>query len=59
MAVTVDEELTCVRRDFNAALGTLRKVELRDRVIAKLQRRVDVLGPSEAIALLRKVEALL
>lgn len=47
------------RASFNAALAKLNKLEWRDRIIAKLNRKTDVLGPPDAIALLRKIEEIL
>lgn len=47
------------RSSFNAALAKLRKIEWRDRVLRRVHLSIDVLGEEEAIALLRKIEALL
>lgn len=44
---------------LNAALARVQKLEELLRVQRKLENRVDVLGDSDALALLRKVEALL
>jgi hypothetical protein len=53
------EELANVRRSLNAALDMNQKLEWRDRVVARLNQRVDVLGARDAIALLRQIEVLL
>lgn len=47
------------RASFNDALDKVQKLEWRDRVVTKLIRRIDVLGKSDAIALLRQIEELL
>ena len=47
------------RASFNAALDRNRKHEEWRRISRKLDNNLDILGSSVAIALLRKIEALL
>ena len=47
------------RRSFNLALDRVQAFEWRDRVLRLLDRKLEVLGPSDKIALLRKIEELL
>lgn len=44
---------------FNEVSDRLKAIEWRDRVVLKLNHKLDPLGASDKIALLRKVEELL
>lgn len=54
--MSTDKELENVRRDFNAALARLNKLDWRDRITRKLHDKIAVLGETEAIELLREIE---
>jgi hypothetical protein len=44
---------------FNDATRSVQAYEWRDRTIARLQRKLEPLGPSDKIALLRRIDELL
>jgi hypothetical protein len=44
---------------FNEANDRVKALEWRDRVLRRLNQRLEPLGPHDKIALLRKVEELL